>query len=221
MADYIKEPHKAIFTGQTKCGKTQLVLDLIEKEYTKHFDYSIIVCPTIRWNETYDTRDWIKNDGKVWVIEPKDNLYQWIGKLSQLLARFETLFIIDDIIANESLDKSRQPLLELSISGRCCGHYLWLLTQSYSAIPKNLRRQAKAIFVWYPKEKADLKMIHNENDVWTDDELVVVRDLQEIQNMHVYIYETNILVDLRCWIMYEVIILSKPKKDSLNVLITS
>ena len=28
------------------------------------------------------------------------------------------LFIIDDIIANESLDKRRQPLLELSISGR-------------------------------------------------------------------------------------------------------
>ena len=27
--------------------------------------------------------------------------------------------------------------------------------------------------------------------------------------MHVYIYETNIFVDLRCWIMYEVIILSE------------
>ena len=33
MADYIKEPHPAIFTGSTKCGKTHLVLDLIEKEY--------------------------------------------------------------------------------------------------------------------------------------------------------------------------------------------
>ena len=42
-------------------------------------------------------------------------------------------------------------------------------------MPKNLRRQAKAIFVWYPKEKADLKMIHDENNVLTDDELVVVR----------------------------------------------
>ena len=32
-------------------------------------------------------------------------------------------------------------------------------------IPKNLRRQAKAIFVWYPKERRDLKMVHDENDV--------------------------------------------------------
>ena len=60
-------------------------------------------------------------------------------------------------------------------SGRHHDHYLWLLTQSYSAIPKNLRRQAKAIFVRYPKERADLKMIHDENNMLTDDELVIVR----------------------------------------------
>ena len=83
--------------------------------------------------------------------------------MSELLQFFRVLFIIDDIIANESLYKRRQPLLELSISGRHWGHYLWLLTQSYTAIPKNLRRQAKVILVWYPKERADLKMIHDEN----------------------------------------------------------
>ena len=65
----------------------------------------------------------------------------------------------------------------LSISGRHRGHYLWLLTQYYTAIPKNLRRQAKAIFVWYSKERGDLKVIHEENDVLTDDELDVVRGL--------------------------------------------
>ena len=51
-----------------------------------------------------------------------------------------------------------------------------MLTQSYSAIPKNLRRQAKAIFAWYPKERADLKIIHDENNVLADNELVIVRD---------------------------------------------
>ena len=91
--------------------------------------------------------------------------------MSELARFFEVLFIIDDIIANESLDKKRQPLLELAISRRHGNHYLWLLTQSYSAIPKNLRRQAKVIFVWNPKKRGNLKMIHDENDVLTDDEL--------------------------------------------------
>ena len=37
------------------------------------------------------------------------------------------------------------------------------------------------------------------------------------QNMHAYIYKMNLLVGLSCWIIYEVIILSESKKDSLNV----
>ena len=156
MTAYVKDPHATILTGPMGCGKTHLVLDLIEKEYNKHFDYIIIICPTLRWNKTYHSRDWIKNDDKFWFIEPKDKLYQWIEKLSQLLARTETLFIIDDTIADEGLDKRRQSLLELANSGRHRDHYLWLMTQSYSTIPKNLRKQAKTINVWYPKERADL-----------------------------------------------------------------
>ena len=97
--------------------------------------------------------------------------------MSELLRFLEVLFIIDDIIANESPDKRRELLLELYISGRHQGHYLWLLTQSYTAIPKNLRKEAKVVFVWYPKERPVLKAIHEGNDVLTDDKLVVARCL--------------------------------------------
>ena len=93
-----------------------------------------------------------------------------------MLRFLEVLFIIDDIICNESLDKMRQSLLELSISGRHRGHYLWLITQSYTVTPKHLRRQAKTIFIWYPKERGDLRAIHEENDVLTDNELIVARE---------------------------------------------
>ena len=189
---YIKEPHTSIFIDQTGCGKTHIVLGLIEKEYNKYFDYIIIICPILRENnKTYYAKEWIKkNNDKVWLVDPKGSLYQWIKKLSELLQFLEALFIIDDIIANESLDKRRQPLLELSISGRHRGHYLWLLTQSYSAIPKNLRRQVRPVFVWYPKERADLKAIHDENDVLIDDELVVVTGLLR-KSKHACLYIQN------------------------------
>ena len=176
MIGYIKEPHTTIFTGQTGCGKTRLVLELIEKHYNKHFDFIILICPTPRENSTYHAKEWIKNDDKVWSVDPKDNLYKWIKKLSELLRFIEVLFIIDDIIANKDLDKRRQSLLELSILGRHRSHYLWLLTQSYEGIPQKLREQAKAIFVWYIRARTDLKMMHYENDMLTDDELVIARD---------------------------------------------
>ena len=65
MAAHIKEPRTVIFISPTGCGKTHLVLDLIEKECNKHFDYSIIICPTLRWNKTYHAKEWIKKDDKV------------------------------------------------------------------------------------------------------------------------------------------------------------
>ena len=73
--------------------------------------------------------------------------------------------MIDDIIADETLDKHRQPWLELVISRRHRGHSLWLLTQSYTAIPNNIRRQAKVLYISYPKNRTDLNTIHEENDV--------------------------------------------------------
>ena len=68
-----------------------------------------------------------------------------IEKIGNLLTGDKTLFLIDDIIADETLDKHRQPLLELAISGRHRSHSLWLLTQSYTAVPNNIRRQGNAL----------------------------------------------------------------------------
>ena len=124
MTGYVKEPHTSIFTGPTGYGKSHLVLYLIEKEYNKCFDHIIIICPTLRSNKTHHAKASIRHDNKVWLIEPKDKVYQWVEKLLQLLACLETLFIIDGIIADDGLDKRRQSLLELSISGRHRNHYL-------------------------------------------------------------------------------------------------
>ena len=88
-----------------------------------------------------------------------------IKKISNLLAGSKTLFLINDIIADEALDKRHQPLFCLAISGRHRGHSLWLLTQSYTAILNNIRRQAKMLCIWYPKNRTDLNIIHEENDV--------------------------------------------------------
>ena len=83
--------------------------------------------------------------------------------------------MINDIIADETLDKRHQPLLELAISGHHRQHSLWLLTQSYTAIPNNIRRQAKMLYVWYPKNRMDQNTIHEENDVIGLEELARVK----------------------------------------------
>ena len=98
-----------------------------------------------------------------------------IEKISNLLAGSKTLFLIDDIIADEALNKRCQSLLGLAISGRHRGHSLWLLIQSYTAIPNNIRRQAKMLSIWYSKNRTDLNIIHEENDIIETEELARVK----------------------------------------------
>ena len=98
-----------------------------------------------------------------------------IENISNLLTGSASLFLIDDIIADEALDKFHQLLLELAISGRDRAHSLWLLTQSYTAVPNRIRRQAKMLYVWYPKNRTNLNTIHEENDVIEMGELARVK----------------------------------------------
>ena len=136
----------------------------------------VIICPTLRYNSTYKSRSWVWNDPDVIPIEPGNQLYCLIEKISNLLGVSKTLFLIDDIIADETLDKVHQLLLELAISGIHMAHSLWLLTQSYTAIPNNIRRQGKMLYVWYPKNRTDLNTIHEENDVIGPEKLARVKD---------------------------------------------
>ena len=136
----MKKSHTALFIAPTGVGKTHLVFDVLETESK--------------------LRNWIWADPEVILIEPRNSLYNWIEKIGNLLAGSKILFLIDDIIVDETLNKQRQPLLELVISGRHKKHLIWLLTQLYTAISKNIRRQAKMLYVWYPKNRTDLNIIH-------------------------------------------------------------
>ena len=120
---FMKELHTALFIAPTGVGKIQLALNLLESEYKSHFYFIIIICPTLAHNKTYKSQGWIWTDPKVILIEPGNQLYYLIEKISKLLTGSKTLFLINDIIADEALDKQRQPLLELAISGRHRNHF--------------------------------------------------------------------------------------------------
>ena len=101
----MKEPHTALFVAPT-----HLALDLLERDYFDHFDFLVIICTTLLYNSTYISRKWFWTDPYIIMIEPGNHLYDYIEKIGNLLAGSKTLFLIDDIVANENLDKRRQPL---------------------------------------------------------------------------------------------------------------
>ena len=120
----MEEPGTALFVALTGVGKTHLALNLLDSEYKNHFDFIIITCPTLKHNETYKSQCCVWTDPKVIPIELDNNLHYLIKKITNLFAESKTLFLIDDIIANEALNKRRQLLSELAISARHRNHSL-------------------------------------------------------------------------------------------------
>ena len=44
--------HFAMFVGAMACGKTKYLLKLLENECKNHFEFIVIICPTISVNKT-------------------------------------------------------------------------------------------------------------------------------------------------------------------------
>ena len=61
----LKTPHTAIFSGMTECGKTYKCLNMLVSNYKNHFEYIVIICPTISINKTYQSFPQLMNDKKV------------------------------------------------------------------------------------------------------------------------------------------------------------
>ena len=63
-----KFPHSAMFVGVMACGKTEFLLRLLETVYKNHFEFIVILCPTISDNKTYLSRKWIFDHKNVFIV---------------------------------------------------------------------------------------------------------------------------------------------------------
>ena len=162
-------PHSAMFVGATACGKTEYMLKLLETNYKNHFEYIVVLCPTILDNKTYLSRKWILDDENTFIVcDVECKLNDWIGRFTKVFKGHETLFIIDDCSAEGEINKKRDALSELAFSGRHRGHSLWVLTQKYNSITKDVREQVKWLCLFFTKDRDSFEDCLRENDVVPD-----------------------------------------------------
>ena len=109
--DLPKFPHSAMFVGIMAYGKTEFLLRLLETIYTNHFEFIVILCPTISDNNTYLSRKWIFDDKNVFIVcDVEGKLNEWIRLFKSALKGHQTLFIIDDCSAEGEINKKRDAL---------------------------------------------------------------------------------------------------------------
>ena len=77
--NFPKFPHCAMFVGATACGKTEYLLKLLETKYKNHFEFVVILCPTLLYNKTYLSRKWVLNDDNVLIVyDVEEKLNEWL-----------------------------------------------------------------------------------------------------------------------------------------------
>ena len=155
--------------------KSVFVLDLLEKEYQGMFENIVILCPTVEWNKAYKTRSWIGDvrrpkDKSIIIVNPV--LPDGTEKLQELLR----LFLIDSLGAQrcissmtalppKSSQRKKDTLSQLAFSGRHAEQSVWVISQRYISVLKDLREQAKWVCMFYTKDRNSFEYCLRENDV--------------------------------------------------------
>lgn len=177
----------AMFIGTMGAGKSREVLRLLENEYLHYFEIVVFICPTITINRTYIECEFLWKDPNIYTINPGDNLIKWVNYISQNTLKRKTLFILDDCMGKEDLDKKHSDLVKLAIEIRHREHNLWFLTQTYVGIPKRFRRMANMTFLWFLKDKDDQQRVAKENH-FTDDWPAIFKKLRDSDSKHCFAY---------------------------------
>ena len=159
------DPLSAVICGATGCGKTVFALDLLEGPYRGVFRHIVVLCPTARHNKTYRARAWLWTDPEVFVVDPGERLHDCLRAFYTVFAGEPTLYVIDDCSASKALTKKKDMLSELAFSGRHAEQSVWVLSQRYNAVLKDLREQTRWTALFHCKDRHSFEECLRENDV--------------------------------------------------------
>ncbi len=127
---YVETPFNMMIVGMTNCGKTYYLLEMIEKEYFRHFEYIFLICPTYNWNKTYQEWEY-KNSERFYPIPCDQNSVD--DFLKYIMDNFKgtnSLIILDDCASTQSVKNRTSELVNLAFSAKHYGflHFTFTFT---------------------------------------------------------------------------------------------
>ena len=142
-----------------------MILDLLEGHYRGLFQHILVLCPTVRHNKTYQQCPWIWTDPEVYLLDPGERLYGYLRAFYHVFMGEPALYIIDDCSALTALTKKREMLSMLAFSGCHAQQSVWVLTQKYNSVLKDLREQTRWVCLFHCKDRDSFEDCLRENDV--------------------------------------------------------
>lgn len=159
----INLPFRILIVGASGSGKTQLVLELLDR--MRNTFEKVVLCvknadePLYQWLRDKLTADQLDIfEGS----EAVPNIDSLAGK--------QTLIVFDDLV----LEKNQNQILQAFIRGRKLGLSMVYLTQSYYQTPKTIRINCNYLFLKKLSNKRDLTAILNEYGLGLDKSQLII-----------------------------------------------
>lgn len=165
MGDRVRDktpPFNMIISGMTACGKTKYMLDMIESQYSKHFETIVIICPTFEWNETYHNWKHINDENVIAIPCEHSEIEAVLNHVVDVYKGSTTLIVLDDCASSKTVKSRTSELVKLGFGARHYGLSTIVITQQLRSIAKAYRDNVSKMVVFYNPSKKDMECIIDE-----------------------------------------------------------
>lgn len=151
---------RCIIAGPSNCGKTNLLLSLIESENGLKFENIYIYSKTLNQDKYRYLHD---------MLEPIDGIsFQAFSASEQVIAPSEakpnSIFIFDDVIC----DKNQENMKNFYCLGRHYNTDVFYLTQTFTKVSKHLIRDNCNFLILFKQDEMNLKHVFNDYSIACD-----------------------------------------------------
>ena len=150
-----KIPFNLYLIGSTGSGKTYTLLKILENELFQKFTYIFLLCPTYEDNKTY--QEWkYKYDEKFIVLNiSQEYVEAYLSLIMKNYRNTNSMIILDDCSACQSVKQRTSSLVELAFSGRHAEFSTIVISQHFCSITPAFRDNCQHILVFYTLDESD------------------------------------------------------------------
>ena len=142
-------------------GLSNTVADNISRIHEpKQFHHLLpFICPT-----PLELHPWIWTDPVLYLLDSGERLHDYLRAFYHVFMGEPTLYIIDDCSASTALTKKKDIFSMLAFSGHHAQQSVWVLTQKYNSVLKDLREQTRWVCLFHCKDRDSFEDCLREND---------------------------------------------------------
>ena len=154
-----KPPFNCYIVGSTGSGKTFSLLRILENELYQKFSYIFLLCPTFQDNDTYKSWKYLEDDKFIVLNISQDLVEPYLSLIMKNYRNTNSLLVLDDVAACQSVKQRTSSLVELAYSGRHAGFSTIVISQHFRAISASFRDNAQHILVFYTLDESDWEAV--------------------------------------------------------------